>query len=144
MRIWSLHPKYLDAKGLVALWRETLLAKHVLEGSTRGYKHHPQLHRFQAAEKPLEALNQYLSIVWEEAQARNYHFDKDKVNWDFKHTFLPLTQGQLDYEMVHLLKKLQTRDVGKYEELVEMKSWEAHPLFRIIEGDIEPWEIMTK
>jgi hypothetical protein len=30
MRIWSLHPKYLDSKGLVALWRESLLAKNVL------------------------------------------------------------------------------------------------------------------
>jgi len=38
MRLWTIHPKYLDAKGLVALWRETLLAKHVLEGKTPGYK----------------------------------------------------------------------------------------------------------
>jgi carboxyl-terminal processing protease len=29
MRLWSLHPKYLDAQGLVALWREALLAKAV-------------------------------------------------------------------------------------------------------------------
>jgi hypothetical protein len=29
-RIWSLHPKYLDARGLVALWREGLLAQAVL------------------------------------------------------------------------------------------------------------------
>ncbi len=144
MRIWSLHPKYLDAKGLVALWRETLLAKRVLEGNTRGYKHHPQLHRFQAAEKPLDALNQYLSVVWEEAQARNYRFDKDKINWNFAPTSLPLTHGQLAYEMVHLLKKLQARDVGKYEELVALKSCEAHPLFRIIEGEIEAWEIIKK
>lgn len=142
MRIWSLHPKYLDAKGLVALWRETLLAKHVLEGSTRGYKHHPQLHRFQAVEKPLDALNQYLSVVWEEAQRRNYHFDKDKINWNFKPSSLPLTQGQLDYEMAHLLKKLQARNPGKYEELIKMKTYEAHPLFHIIKGDIEPWEII--
>ena len=36
MRIWSIHPKYLDTKGLVALWRETLLAKHVLEEEQKG------------------------------------------------------------------------------------------------------------
>jgi len=46
MRIWSLHPKYLDAKGLVALWRDALLARHVLQGKTTGYKNHPQLNRF--------------------------------------------------------------------------------------------------
>ena len=28
MRLWTLHPKYLDAAGLVALWREALLAQN--------------------------------------------------------------------------------------------------------------------
>jgi hypothetical protein len=51
MRIWSIHPKYLDIKGLVALWREALLAKHVLEGRTKGYRNHPQLDRFKLADK---------------------------------------------------------------------------------------------
>ena len=37
IRIWTLHPKYLDAKGLVAVWREALLAKHVLENKAKGY-----------------------------------------------------------------------------------------------------------
>jgi hypothetical protein len=36
MRLWTLHPKYLDARGLVALWREALLAQKVLRGATRG------------------------------------------------------------------------------------------------------------
>lgn len=46
MRIWSVHPSLLDAKGLVACWRETLLAQKVLQGLTKGYKNHPQLDRF--------------------------------------------------------------------------------------------------
>ena len=37
MRLWTLHPKYLDPQGLVALWREALLARAVLQGKTRGY-----------------------------------------------------------------------------------------------------------
>ena len=74
MRIWSLHPKYLDAKGLVALWRETLLAKNVLEGKTKGYKNHPQLDRFKTAQEPINAINFYLKAVWLEAVARNYSF----------------------------------------------------------------------
>jgi hypothetical protein len=32
MRLWSLHPEYLDANGLVALWREALLAQAFLQG----------------------------------------------------------------------------------------------------------------
>jgi len=71
MRIWSLHPKYLDTKGLVALWRETLLAQHVLEGKTKGYKNHPQLDRFKRSKKPIEVINQYLAGVYAEALTRS-------------------------------------------------------------------------
>ncbi len=50
MRLWSLHPKYLDRQGLLAVWREGLLAQKVLQGKTKGYKNHPQLKRFQQQE----------------------------------------------------------------------------------------------
>lgn len=46
VRLWSLHPRYLDTAGLTAGWREALLAQKVLTGVTRGYRHHPQLERF--------------------------------------------------------------------------------------------------
>ena len=78
MRIWSLHPKYLDAKGLVALWREALLAQNVLLGKTRGYKNHPQLERFKLYDDSLLAMGFYLKVVYEEAKERGYNFDKHK------------------------------------------------------------------
>ncbi|MDP4189551.1 MAG: pyrimidine dimer DNA glycosylase/endonuclease V, partial [Bacteroidota bacterium] len=83
MRLWSIHPQYLDRQGLLALWREALLAKHVLEGKTKGYKKHPQLVRFKTTEKPLDCINQYLSAVYEEAVKRGYDFERNKINWDF-------------------------------------------------------------
>jgi hypothetical protein len=49
MRIWSVHPRYLDRQGLTAGWREGLLAQKVLTGTTKGYRNHPQLRRFRAA-----------------------------------------------------------------------------------------------
>jgi hypothetical protein len=98
MRIWSLHPKYLDKKGFLALWRETLLAKKVLEGKTKGYKNHPQLERFRRAESPLDCINQYLKAVYEESVKRGYKFDRDKIEMDFKPTSLTVTGGQLNYE----------------------------------------------
>jgi hypothetical protein len=143
MRIWSLHPKYLDSKGLVALWRETLLAKHVLEGKTKGYKNHPQLNRFKATKKPIEVINQYLSEIFIEASNRNYNFDKQKINWDFKKVKMNVTVGQLKYEISHMLNKLQTRDIKKFEELNANMIFEAHPLFELTEGTIEKWEIIT-
>ena len=63
MRIWSLHPQYLDARGLVALWREALLAQSVLRGATRGYRQHPQLVRFRRRPSPTGAIAEYLRAV---------------------------------------------------------------------------------
>ena len=97
MRIWSLHPKYLDVKGLVALWRETLLAKHVLEGKTKGYRNHPQLDRFKKSKSPLNAINQYLSEVYKEATNRGYNFDVTKFNPVEKPLKMTVTAGQLNY-----------------------------------------------
>ena len=56
MRLWSIHPRSLDARGLVALWREGLLARKVLRGRTRGYRHHPQLQRFRDLRDPVAAI----------------------------------------------------------------------------------------
>jgi len=142
MRIWSLHPTYLDTKGLVALWRETLLAKNVLEGNTKGYKNHPQLIRFKNAENPIQLINQYLSVVFQESLKRGYHFNKDKFNINFQPQKLTVTQGQLNYEVQHLLNKLRTRDSQKYKEIFHHKNIVPHPIFEVIEGPIESWEII--
>jgi hypothetical protein len=143
MRLWSIHPKYLDAKGLVALWRESLLAKHVLEGKTKGYKNHPQLNRFKSSGKPLDCINGYLAVIHQEALNRQYHFDKQKVDWQFLATTLPVTKSQLQYEANHFLNKIRTRDPKKFEELKTHLTFAPHPLFHIVDGDVEPWEIIS-
>jgi len=142
MRIWSVHPKYLDTKGLVALWRETLLAKHVLEGKTKGYRNHPQLDRFKLTEKPVDRINQYLATVYNEARTRNYNFDKEKINWNFESSIINVTTGQIQYETKHLLDKLKIRDTEKFESLSKQKKIDQHPLFKIVKGDIEKWEVI--
>jgi hypothetical protein len=140
MRIWSIHPKYLDSKGLVALWREALLAKNVLENKTNGYKNHPQLNRFKESEKASDCINLYLWEIYQEAQRRNYRFNKDKVNQNFTPLTITVTTGQLDFEAAHLKAKLKLRDRKKLKELTGVKDFESHPLFEIIEGEIERWE----
>jgi len=141
MRIWSLHPKYLDTKGIVALWREALLAKKVLEGKTRGYQNHPQLIRFRNSGFEIDAINQYLAVVYEDSLKRGYHFDRSKINWDFKPNTLTVTDRQLKYEMNHLLKKLKTREPELFLMLSAVTPIEPHPLFTMINGGIEAWEI---
>src|SRR5512144_979866 len=106
MRLWSLHPRYLDPKGLVALWREGLLAQAVLRGRTRGYRHHPQLARFLASPSPRRHIAAYLRQVHAEASRRGYRFDAAKIGRGGRVAPLPVTRGQLDYEWRHLARKL--------------------------------------
>lgn len=143
MRIWSLHPKYLDTKGLLALWRESLLAKHVLEGKTKGYKNHPQLARFKQMKQPLHAINHYLYEVYHEAERRNYRFDKSKIDNNFQPVKMAVTSGQLEYEMKHLLKKLAVRDQVRFEQLRCLKTIDPVALFQVKDGDVEYWEIQV-
>jgi hypothetical protein len=140
LRLWTLHPKYLDPQGLVALWREALLARAVLRGETRGYKHHPQLHRFQAQASPVSAVNAYLRAVLDEATARGYSFDRRKVGPVRSRARIAATSGQLRYEWGHLLRKLKTRNPAFHRRWRPVKSPQCHPLFRLRPGPVEAWE----
>lgn len=140
MRLWSLHPRYLDAAGLVACWREGLLARAVLAGKTSGYRCHPQLARFQACADPLLAVDTYLSGVLEEARRRGYAFDGSKIGNVSPQLTLPLTDGQLAYELEHLRRKLQVRAPQVCALLKGVEHAEPHPMFVVREGEIEKWE----
>jgi len=141
MRLWSLHPQYLDAKGLVALWREALLAQNVLRGNTKGYKNHPQLLRFKQTDDPIAAIGTYLSAVADEADKRGYNFNRSKINDSNFQDLMPVTSGQVTYELKHLLGKLKTRDPIRYEQFHTLKEAKVHPFFNTVKGDIENWEI---
>jgi hypothetical protein len=140
MRLWTLHPKYLDARGLVALWREALLAQKVLLGATRGYRHHPQLCRFAEFANPPAALASYLAAVQEEAVRRGYKFDAAKIDRRRIRGKLKETRGQLLYEWRHLKRKLKRRDVKRYRDLLPVKFPVPHPLFRIVPSRVQDWE----
>ena len=140
MRIWTLHPKYLDPQGLVALWREALLARAVLRGETTGYRHHPQLHRFQGHVTPRTAINAYLAAVLLEADSRGYSFNRNKVGPVRGQIQLDSTTDQLRYEWRHLLHKLQVRSPDHYLRWRSITAPEPHPIFRIHTGLVESWE----
>jgi hypothetical protein len=140
MRLWTLHPKYLDAKGLVALWREALLAQKVLRGKTRGYKNHPQLLRFSETENPPAALAAYLKSVRAEAADRGYNFDGRKIGRKIFAGKIRKTRGQMLYEWKHLKRKLKKRDPKRLREFAPVKIPAPHPLFKIISGGVRAWE----
>jgi len=138
MRLWSINPSYLDSKGLVALWREGLLARKVLRGETRGYTRHPQLERFRLAEHPAIAIDHYLKEVAIEATARGYSFDSSKIDMGAKHSKLVVTTDQLAFERTHLSSKLSVRDTARNTILPATLA--PHPLFEERAGVIESWE----
>lgn len=140
MRLWSIHPGYLDAAGLVALWREGLLAQAVLIGATRGYRHHPQLERFRGALAPAASIGAYLSAVHAESVRRGYRFAAEKIGSTRDSTPIAVTDGQLAFEWQHLREKLRARSPRDYERLTAIEAPEPHPLFRVISGAVESWE----
>jgi Pyrimidine dimer DNA glycosylase len=140
LRLWSLHPRYLDSAGLVALWREGLLAQAVLLGRTRGYTHHPQLQRFREQEDPIGAIAGYLHHVLLEADRRGYSFDRSKLPPPANTKPIALTDGQLHIEWQHLKAKLRVRNPERHREIAGLKKPLPHPSFVVVRGPVAAWE----
>jgi len=146
MRLWSIKFEYLDSKGIVALWREALLAKKVLEGKTKGYRNHPQLIRFKEQPDPISAINTYLYYISLSAKEKGYSFDIGKIDSSKIDTKLKIkvTNGQLDYELALLKQKLKRRSIAQYERIKSISNAEPNPLFEATGGPIEGWEKVKK
>ena len=153
MRLWSLHPRYLDRQGLTATWREALLAQAVLAGRTKGYTRHPQLRRFQSTPDPVATVGAYLELVADEASARGYRYDRSRIitrpadpaGWVGR---LEVGTRQLEHEWGHLVAKLALRSPDWLASLKaagaapETDVPEPHPLFRVVEGPVAGWEVV--
>jgi hypothetical protein len=144
MRLWSIHPSYLDRQGLIALWRESLLAQKVMQGATKGYTRHPQLCRFKECGNPVGAIATYLRPIADHAEERGYAFNKAKIARQCFSGSIPITDGQLHYEFNHLLGKLKVRDPERFERLKHLRRIDVHPLFHIIPGPVASWERQLK
>ncbi len=140
MRLWSLHPKYLDRQGLLACWRESLLAQKVLQGETIGYRQHPQLTRFRQSPDPLMTIAAYLAGLADEAGRRGYSFNKHKILSAIGEWKLPVTNGQMLFEWEHLKAKLAQREVARLARFQGINLPECHPLFEVTSGEVEFWE----
>lgn len=140
MRLWSLHPRYLDRQGLTACWREGLLAQAVIGRSSGAYSSHPQLERFRNCSQPLTALGEYLHGVANEADARGYRFARDKIERSGQVAPIPVTDGQVAYEWRHLERKLASRSPQWHEQFAGLLTADVHPVFTVVPGAVESWE----
>ncbi len=138
MRLWSLHPSLLDRAALVAGWREGLLAQKVLQGRTKGYRHHPQLERFREGGQPAALIAGWLLPLADEAAVRGYHFNTSLIASEPADAgSLTVTRGQLELEFDLLVAKVRNRDAAWLPRLGRPS---AHPLFRVVAGAVEGWE----
>ena len=141
MRIWSIHPKYLDWKGLGAQWREALLAQKVLQGETKGWRNHPQLNRFKEHPEPMQAVGYYLVEINIESLERGYNYNYSKILEPVDIVDkIPINLGQIEYEYKILMKRLKTRTPKRYQINQNTEEIMPHPLFETREGPPESWE----
>ena len=131
MRLWTVHPKYVDVKGLLALWRESLLAQKVLMGETKGWRNHPQLDRFKKHSDPLAAIGFYLQHVYEEGKRRGYNFKKEKIYRKSPNVaVIKVSKEWVSQEFKQLKQKLKKRDPERCKQLLKVKEIELNPIFR--------------
>jgi hypothetical protein len=139
----------LDNKGLGGLWHEALRAQNGLVGKVKGYANHPQLERFKAHPEPLRAIGYYLWKVFIDSKDRvNKNGNPMRFNFNlimipvWNVDKIPVTRGQVNYELNLLRNKLEAR--GAIKELMslptEIIKCPLHLLFFMVEGDVEKWE----
>jgi len=143
MRIWTIHPQYLDPKGLGGAWREALGAQKSLyylsKGIKIGYSNHSQLIRFKQHQNPMQMLCNYMHTLVDEAERRGYSYNRSLIQLPQDSQILAETNGQLEYEWQWLAKKLKMRDPQRYVALKAIKP-SCNPVFKIVAGPIQPWE----
>jgi len=143
MRLWSIHPKYLDRQGLLACWREGLLALSVArKGFVGAYSKHPQLERFKKTRDPKGAIVSFLQEIAMEMMARGY---RPKALPRPKHRQkIAVTKGQLEFEFSRLQEKLRKRSKAKFLEnrriVSKEKGLKTNGSFYIVAGPKESWE----
>lgn len=116
------------------------MAQAVLSGNTKGYRHHPQLNRFQEQSSAMDCITAYLITVQREAQVRAYNFDETKILSAGICKKIKESSGQLQYEWQHLKAKLRKRAPAQFKVFCDVRMPEPHPLFDIVKGDVRQWE----
>ena len=140
MRLWSIHPRYLDPPGLGGLWREALLAQGIVIGRTTAYRNHPQARRVLEQPDPWGAIHDYLVGVWEEGDRRGYDYKRSRILPHAGSHPMTVPRGQLEYEAALLRLKLEARNPAYLDDLPRPECVPPHPSILVVEGGIAWWE----
>ena len=89
----------------------------------------------------MSAIAVFLYEVAAEGKRRGYKFDVGKIaGRPRRKQNIAETRGQLNYEWAHLKRKLKRRSRTVAFELCSIDKPVAHPLFRIVAGEVRKWE----
>lgn len=153
MRLWTIHPKYLDGKRLTSQWKEGIQMMHIWKeigenpepAKRLGYVSHPQVRRLSnllVADSGLISLllHQHLTAVHEESVQRSYSFNKkliDDLAPDCKNApKVYVTMGQVAYEFALMATKN-----NEWSQKVAIDPYMlCNPIFQVVSGSIESWE----
>jgi hypothetical protein len=88
----------------------------------------------------MSAIAAFLHEIAAEAKRRDYKFDVRKIAGPHGAQKIRETRGQLEFEWAHLQRKLKARAPALARQLRGIDRPQAHPLFRIIAGEVRDWE----
>ncbi|OQB09054.1 MAG: hypothetical protein BWY21_00959 [Parcubacteria group bacterium ADurb.Bin216] len=150
MRLWSIHPVYLDDIGLSRCYYEGIGGLKTMLGMQR----HPQLNRFKQSKDPVNNLKYYLIHVYTESvfREKDYkHFEllEDLCLKSYKPDYIPVSNKQLEFEIRWLVGKMSTERCYNSHQKIERLMYDyqnknisslTHHLFNVVDGEIEDWE----
>lgn len=150
MRLWSLHPSYLDKQALQVCWADALQAleyykqeRAYMKGITNDLSpyFYPCLDRFRMTGSPIAHITNYLHGLCDESERRNTPFGRAKLPEFTPGLRLKVTDGQIAREEKLLLLQLNRRKQTQlWMDLFVAEYVQPHPLFEIVSGPVEPWE----
>lgn len=148
MRLWSIHPKYLDNRSLMVFWNDAILAKSSILGKIDF--HSPHFQRFKYIDNKEHVLNVYMKEIFLEGSKRNLNFDKNQIEDIFllpllTSDLIDLTYGQLKFEFELLVDKFKSTNNNEALEFLMnsyIKDDQIESLvFHLTDGPMESWDI---
>jgi hypothetical protein len=112
--------------------------------NNQGLPQSPTTQSISTIRNPTRAIANYLWSVADEAKERGYHFDVSKIAAPRRMFTIPVTKGQLAYELAHLKQKLRQRDPKQFQLVNKREPVKVNSTFKAMEGPMAPWERTPK
>lgn len=138
MRIWTLHPRYLDDATLREAWRDGLAARRRLVAGSKGRPTDPLIHAIAACKHPVRVIDAYLSHLHQEAQRRGKAFDRSRIDGARAGAGFAVDSERVRDDWDQLMARMAEREPARHERQAELRRPHCHPAFKRIPGKGSP------